>query len=140
MDSLPILTNGSVSQARLSEEKLLHFESMLTAVDDMLETNMNARLTPCVLDNECSAGVLQAMVSTICVLTDSSVPLNLTTKTRAVEWASESILKSRDRAVKDAKQNNMAYCMDPQHISSCMELISKLNAAIGNTPGQDSFC
>jgi hypothetical protein len=73
------------------------------------------------------------MVDAIVAVTDAQPPGNMVSKKGAVAWASSAILQARDRAVQKATKNSMAPGMDPHTVGACMELISKLNNALGAT-------
>ena len=131
--ALPIATHGQ-AVSRLSQADLLHFESMLATADDSIEACMRARARTAIPARDDSASaVLQAVVDAIAAVTDAPPPTNMASKTGAVAWVSSAIVEARDRAVRKATQNSMAPGMDPQTVGACMELISKLNNALGAT-------
>lgn len=131
--TLPIAVHGQ-AVSRLSQADLVQFENMLATADDTVEACMRARAAPILPESNDSAhGVLQAMVNAVTAVTDAQPPGSMASKTSAVAWVSTAILQARDRAVQKATENSMAPGMDPHTVGTCMELISKLNNALGAT-------
>ena len=137
LSHLPVAVHGQ-AVSRLSQSELLQFEGMLATADDTLEACMIAR-SVCRLpaSDDTATGVLQAVIDAVCALTNAPPPTSLQSKHSAVVWINSALLEMRNRAVDKAVTNNFTHGMDPQSITTCMELVSKLNSVIGGAPRPD---
>lgn len=117
---------------RLSAAELVKFESMLAAADDSIDACMNARSERCTEPSETQAGeLLRVAVDTVAALTNTTAPPSFESKSAVVAWISSAVLEMRNREVALAVAAGNTVSLNPAAVGVCMELISKLNSAIG---------
>lgn len=128
---LPV-TVHTQAMSRLSTSELVQFESLLSTADDTLDACMRARTEPSRnSDDDSSKALFQVAIDTISALTNAPLPGSLSSKTDVVNWISRSVLEMRNREVELATRTNGTVGMNPAAVAVCMELITKLNTAIG---------
>ena len=78
-------------------------------------------------------GNLHAVLAAVAAASHTSTPPPLPTasKSELVTWTLLSITTARNEAVRVATEKNVVPGMDSNHVATCMELMVRLNQAMG---------
>ena len=83
--------------------------------------------------DEGATAVLKSVVGAIGAVTGETVPTSLTSNEELCKWTARSIYSFRDKALNTALTNNLTRGIPPEQLTTCLELMEKLNRALGNS-------
>lgn len=144
MCSLPVATHPPTTP-RMSEAEVLRFESMLEAADDAVQVCVEAQRknsgwrTQEALCADSADAHLVAVLEAVAAATGTTTPPPNahaeTDRCALIQWTLESIMTMRNNTLKAARdEQRPPGTLDPAHMGPCIELVTRLNAALSVPP------
>jgi len=139
MNTLPVTVHTPTLSRRSSVADLARFETVLDAADGAVAACMQSRvaaISPPPGDGTPAAELwesLHAVLGAVAAASHTSIqaPLPTASKSELVTWTLLSITNTRNEAVRVATEKNVVPGMDSNHVATCMELMMRLNQAMG---------
>jgi len=146
--SLPVVAYPPVAP-RVSEAEVLRFESMLETADDAVQVCVEAQRKNAgwraqdALCADAADAHLVAVLEAVAAATGAATPPpNVhggTDRCELIRWTLESIMAMRNDTLRAAHTEQRAPgTLDPDHMGQCMELVTRLNAALSAPPRPQS--
>ena len=135
MDTLPVVVH-SATQHRVDTTNVARFETMLDAADAAVAaaTKWRARAAQATQAPDTAEGNLRVVLAAICATCDGGAAPDADASQRdLLKWTVESITNARDTAVRNAAGPGLVRGIAPEKVGTCLELISRLNQAMGGT-------
>lgn len=137
MDTLPVVVH-SATLPRVDAAQVARFETILDAADAAVAAALQWRSRgseegPAADSAEQS---LRVVLAAICATCDGAAPPDTGASQRELlKWTVDSITNARDTAVGHVANNGIVRGIPPAHVEVTMELMGRLNQAMGGGGG-----
>ena len=138
MDTLPVVVH-SATLPRVDAAQVARFETILDAADAAVAAALQWRSRGSDLDRASTDSAeqsLRVVLAAICATCDGVAPPDIGASQRELlKWTVDSITNARDTAVGHVANNGIVRGIPPAHVEVTMELMGRLNQAMGGGGG-----